>query len=80
MGRIRAYAALVLVMFLFVSFAFVRQAHAYTDPGSGLLAIQYLFSLAAGALFYFRRSIARLFRSRSRENPPDMTENPPDMK
>jgi hypothetical protein len=71
MGRISASTAFVVIMFLTVSVAFERRAYAYTDPGSGLLAVQYLFSIAAGALFYFRRSLARLFRSRSRENPPD---------
>jgi len=65
-----ALAALVVVMLLFLM-GFERKAYAYTDPGSGLLAVQYFFSLAAGALFYFRRSIARIFRSRSSETPSD---------
>ncbi len=76
MRQISAKAALAIVMFLLVAFVFKRQAYAYTDPGSGLLALQYLLSLAAGGLFYFRRSLARLFRSRSRENPPE-TKNEP---
>ncbi len=76
MRQISAKAALAIVMFLLVAFVFERQAYAYTDPGSGLLALQYLLSLAAGGLFYFRRSLARLFRSRSRENPPE-TKNEP---
>lgn len=71
MGRFSARTALAVVMFLIVAVAFERRAYAYTDPGSGLLAVQYLLSLAAGALFYFRRYLARLFRFRSRENPPD---------
>ncbi len=75
MGQICAKAAFVIVMFLIVSFAFERRAYAYTDPGSGLLAVQYLLSLAAGGLFYFRRSLSKLFfRFRSRENP---SENEP---
>lgn len=76
MKQIGAKAALAVLMFLVVAFVFERRAYAYTDPGSGLLALQYLLSLAAGGLFYFRRSLARLFRSRSRENPPE-TKNEP---
>lgn len=76
MRQISAKTALAVVMFLVVAFAFERRAYAYTDPGSGLLALQYLLSLAAGGLFYFRRSLAKLFRFRSRENPPD-TKNEP---
>jgi hypothetical protein len=71
MGRVCAKTVFAVMMFLFFSLAFERRAYAYTDPGSGLLAVQYLLSLAAGALFYFRRYLAKLFGSRSRENPPD---------
>jgi len=71
MGRISAKLALAVVMFLLVTGAFERRAYAYTDPGSGLLLLQYLLSFAAGGLYYFRRSLARLFRFRSRENPPE---------
>ena len=71
MKQFRARAAVAVVMFLIVAFSFERRAYAYTDPGSGLLALQYLLSLAAGGLFYFRRSLAKLFRLRSRENPPE---------
>ncbi|HTS60858.1 MAG TPA: hypothetical protein VMH28_02480 [Candidatus Acidoferrales bacterium] len=32
-----------------------RQAHAYTDPGSGALILQAIFAAIAGLLFQFRR-------------------------
>lgn len=38
-------------------------AHAYVDPGSGLLAYQTLSAFLTGALFYFRQRIRRAFRS-----------------
>jgi len=71
MQQLRTKAVLALVLFLIVAISFEHRAYAYTDPGSGLLALQYLLSLAAGGLFYFRRSLAKLFRLRSRENPPE---------
>lgn len=38
-----------------------RPAHAYVDPGSGLLLIQTASSIVAGVLFYFRRRLGLLF-------------------
>lgn len=35
-------------------------AHAYTDPGSGMLIWQLLVSALVGGLFYFRKAIARI--------------------
>jgi len=37
------------------------QAHAYVDPGSGLLLMQSLSAVVSGALFYFRRRIKNFF-------------------
>ena len=38
-----------------------RPAHAYVDPGSGLMLIQMASSIVAGVLFYFRRRLGLLF-------------------
>jgi hypothetical protein len=38
-----------------------RQAHAYVDPGSGLLIFQGLSAAFSGALFYFRRTLKKVF-------------------
>ena len=41
--------------------ATANQAHAYVDPGSGLLALQGLASAAAAFGYFMRRRIASLF-------------------
>lgn len=41
--------------------AAVKPAHAYVDPGSGLLAFQVGGSMLAGALFVLRTKIRKLF-------------------
>jgi hypothetical protein len=46
-----------------------RQAHAYIDPGSGLLALQSIASMLAAAAYFLRRRIALLF-SRSKNRKP----------
>lgn len=38
-----------------------RRAYAYVDPGSGLLAIQSIASVAAATGYFMRRKIAALF-------------------
>jgi len=53
--------AITLMLLLALSFAFERQAHAYVDPGSGLLMFQGISAAISGALFYFRRRIRNLF-------------------
>jgi hypothetical protein len=45
-----------VIPFLFLlSFGTERQAHAYTDPGSGVLIWQMLVAGFVGIAFYFRR-------------------------
>lgn len=39
---------------------FPAAAQAYTDPGAGFLALQALTATAIGAMFYFRRVLARI--------------------
>ena len=52
---------ITLILLLALSFSFERQAHAYVDPGSGLLLFQGISAAISGALFYFRRRLKNLF-------------------
>ena len=61
MGHNLRYLAVTLALFIALSFTFERQAHAYVDPGSGLLVFQGISAAISGALFYFRRRIKNLF-------------------
>ena len=45
-----------------------RPAHAYTDPGSGLLLWQGLMAALVGAGFYFRKFFYQLFSRRRSED------------
>ena len=49
--------------------AFARPAHAYVDPGSGLLIFQIGGSMLAGALFVLRAKVRKLFRLSSKPAP-----------
>jgi hypothetical protein len=55
------YFAITLTVLLALSFTFERQAHAYVDPGSGLLIFQGISAVFSGVLFYFRRRLKNLF-------------------
>jgi hypothetical protein len=55
------YFAITLMLLITLSFTFERQAHAYVDPGSGLLVFQGISAIVSGALIYFRRRIKNLF-------------------
>lgn len=80
-----SYFALTLFCFGCVLLAFQGTAHAYADPGSGLLALQIIGSTLAGVGFYFRQKIGKLFIRRrvaaggpaikpgSPEDPPEST-------
>jgi hypothetical protein len=46
-------------------------AHAYVDPGSGLLAYQTLSAFLTGILFYFRQRIHRAFHGPRRTRSPE---------
>ena len=41
--------------------AFERPAHAYVDPGSGYVFLQVIGSMCAGAVFYLRHRLRRIF-------------------
>jgi hypothetical protein len=58
-------AALVVAL----SFSFQRTAHAYVDPGSGLLVFQSISAVITGVLFYFRSRLKSLFRRSNGEVP-----------
>jgi hypothetical protein len=60
MSRIKNFttAASRIKMSLFLLIALPSAAHAYTDPGSGLLLWQMLGSFFIGLIFYGKRLIA----------------------
>jgi hypothetical protein len=58
--RLRYFVVTVMLV-IALSFAFERQAHAYVDPGSGLLIFQGISAVVSGALLYFRRRLKGLF-------------------
>jgi hypothetical protein len=68
MARRFQLAVLTAMLLFALSCTFERQAHAYVDPGSGILLFQSLTAMVSGALFYFRRRIKNLF-SRSSAKP-----------
>jgi hypothetical protein len=53
--------AITLMLLIALSFTFELQAHAYVDPGSGLLIFQGISATLSGALFYLRRHLKNLF-------------------
>jgi hypothetical protein len=55
------YLAITLMLLIALSFTFERRAHAYVDPGSGLLIFQGISATFSGVLFYFRRRLKNLF-------------------
>lgn len=63
----RTLTRLVLTVFCVASLllAFEGTAHAYADPGSGLLALQIIGSTLAGIGFYFRQKFGRFFTRRN---------------
>jgi hypothetical protein len=60
----------LLVLVFGLSVSLEQQAHAYVDPGSGLIIFQSLGAIFTGGLFYFRRRLKLLF-TREREKKPD---------
>jgi uncharacterized membrane protein len=56
-----ASVSLAFIQILALLLAFEKPAHAYVDPGSGLLALQIAGSMVAGVAYYLRARIARFF-------------------
>ncbi len=54
------FLGILVLIFLFS--ALEQPARAYADPGSGLLLYQIGSSMVAGALFFLRSRIRKLFR------------------
>jgi hypothetical protein len=65
--------AVTLMLLIALSFAFERQAHAYVDPGSGLLLFQGISAAVSGVLFYFRRRLKNLFVKSESKSEPETT-------
>jgi len=53
---------LITLQILAVLGALEQPAHAYADPGSGLLAFQILSTTFAGFIFILRRRVHQLFK------------------
>ena len=58
-----AFSGILSILVLIFLFSALEQpARAYADPGSGLLLFQVGSSMVAGALFFLRARIRKLFR------------------
>jgi hypothetical protein len=60
--------------------AFERPAQAYVDPGSGFVFLQVAGSMCAGAIYYLRHRVKRIFSSLRRSpvsSPTEVIENQP---
>ena len=55
------HATLTMCLLFALVCSFERPAYAYIDPGSGLYACQAIGAFFAGALYYFRLRVKRLF-------------------
>lgn len=62
MNKNRNLAHATVFGFLLVAFS-PRIAHAYIDPGVGLLVLQGLFASSVGLIFFGRRLIGQAFRA-----------------
>ena len=69
------YYVVTFAMLFCLALSFERQAHAYIDPGSGLLMLQAAGTIVAGALFTVRRRIKALF-TRSKPAEPTKATTP----
>jgi hypothetical protein len=67
-SKLKSFAFL-LALVLGLSFSLEQQAHAYVDPGSGLIIFQSLGAIFTGGLFYFRHKLKLLFTREKAKNP-----------
>lgn len=72
MGKLFSILPLILMLVGAVLIC-ERQAYGYTDPGTGLLAIQAVGSAMVAAGWYLRRKIYALFH-RGETKPPEVKE------
>jgi hypothetical protein len=73
MGKWLSCLPLLLVI-MGIALLSERPAYGYTDPGTGLLAIQAAGSAMVAAGWYLRRKIAAMFR-RGEAKPPEVKED-----
>lgn len=62
--------SLMTLQILAVLCAFEQPAHAYVDPGSGLLALQILGTTFAGFIFMVRRRVYLVFKKMTGRSEP----------
>jgi hypothetical protein len=62
------FAIRVAILIVLLSFATEREAHAYTDPGTGALIWQALVAGFVGLAYYFRRFAYKLRRRKEAKN------------
>lgn len=56
-----------LLAVLYLSLLFPTAAHAYSDPGSGIMMWQLTVSFFIGLMFYFRRFVNYFVRLRRKD-------------
>jgi hypothetical protein len=71
MKRLISFSLAVFIC-LCLMVATERQAMAYVDPGSGMLALQSLASIAAAAGYFLRKRIRALFGRKKVEQAADL--------
>ena len=62
-------AFLTVLLCLSAAMTLEQRAHAYVDPGSGLLVFQIVGTLVTGTVLWFRRRIKNLFGLGDRSGP-----------
>ena len=67
--KLKRYLPTLMTFLLCLSAAmtFEQRAHAYVDPGSGLLIFQVIGTLVTGSLLWCRRRIKNFFNLGSRD-------------
>lgn len=68
------FSLLGVLQIIALLIAFERPAQAYVDPGSGFVFLQVAGSMVAGAMFYLRHRVKRLFSSLRRSDTTHQTE------
>lgn len=68
MGKLFSFLSLLLVLMGTILLC-ERPAYGYTDPGTGLLAIQAVGSAMVAAGWYLRRKISSLFHRETPSSP-----------
>lgn len=56
-----SYVVLTACQFLFFIAAVQVPAHAYVDPGSGILVVQFVSSIIGAGIFFVRKRLKQFF-------------------